>query len=98
MKIPSVKVPPMSISAVSMMASWLCCFDGPYKFFRANRPPKEILDVEKGRFMQRRRTRWHGAIRNQDRPVILEIGVPQSGLQDRKSTRLNSSHQIISYA
>src|SRR5947208_4455216 len=31
-------------------------------------------------------------------PVHNEIFVPQRGKVDRKSTRLNSSHQIISYA
>src|SRR2546426_4235886 len=80
MKMPSVSVPPMSISAVSTMASWLGCLDCPDEFFRANRPAKEILYIEERRFMQRRRTRRHGAIRDEDRPVILEIGVPQCGL------------------
>src|SRR5258708_26008223 len=36
--------------------------------------------------------------RSRRRPLALAAHDPREALEDRKSTRLNSSHQIISYA
>src|SRR5258708_20422509 len=76
----------------------------PYTtLFRSTRPaPRRFRRHAQERVIRRRcSTRPRGPPRRRaDRSAVRErASTPRAGrLQDRKSTRLNSSHQIISYA
>src|SRR5258708_31581162 len=72
------------------------------------RPPRSTLfpyttlfrslavDLERQRALENDAQLFAGVGMSADRPAWLELGAELS--IDRKSTRLNSSHQIISYA
>src|SRR5207244_6538671 len=59
---------------------------------------KEILDFDMGVNGQHTPVKDIVAGRSFHRTAGGYVGVANVGLRDRKSTRLNSSHQIISYA
>src|SRR6266496_5534104 len=64
-------------------------------FLMIRRPPRSTLFPYTTLFRSRRPRHQHHAVGVQDRPQQLALGL---GLEDRKSTRLNSSHVEISYA
>src|SRR5258708_15698959 len=63
------------------------------------RPPRSTLFPYTTLFRSER-NRWHGEeVHRRNRfPMVSKEGEPTFETIDRKSTRLNSSHQIISYA
>src|SRR5256885_8813876 len=74
-------------------------------FLMIRRPPRSTLfpytTLFRSRTPQERpATRWHAvspALRDR-RPPGVPVQPRRAGVQDRKSTRLNSSHLVISYA
>src|SRR5438552_18942259 len=70
-------------------------------FLMIRRPPRSTLFPYTTLFRSRRRRlelRWLDGSHGRWRTVIQPHRHGRRGEQDRKSTRLNSSHQIISYA
>src|SRR5205807_5836566 len=77
----------MRVSLLSLMSRSMCFF-----FLMIRRPPRSTLFPYTTLFRSRKENRddrnaWRGPRRRES-----------SGVRDRKSTRLNSSHLVISYA
>src|SRR6202012_6308734 len=75
-------------------------FYSPFFFLMIRRPPRSTLFPYTTLF----RSRWFqpadrcGERHPRLRPQLVQPGDRQLELRDRKSTRLNSSHTVISYA
>src|SRR5258708_23317664 len=78
----------------------------PFFFLMIRRPPRSTLFPYTTLFRSRMRstdtnswqpTSWQSR-KAQQQPVYEDTAALERAVADRKSTRLNSSHQIISYA
>src|SRR5215216_7000687 len=75
----------------------LCCVLF-FFFLMIRRPPRSTLFPYTTLFRSSRRVMRHAEHRGETGKPVPRLAAISPGVRDRKSTRLNSSHQIISYA
>src|SRR5438552_9549987 len=81
-----------------LLARFLFSYDLAFFFSMLRRPPRSTLFPYTTLFRSRRRVRGHPRVPHGGRGRIEQPERRGNPDEDRKSTRLNSSHQIISYA